>query len=225
VSILLLAFLIGVVAGLRALTPLAVVSWAACLSRLPVEGTRLAFLGFAVTPYIFTVLAIAELVADKLPQTPSRKAAMPFRVRIVSGALCGAALGAASPEVMNNASQVSSCGLRVAPPRTRIVAGATVAARSGGRTGLVIGRSLHSEPAPIPGNKKPRSRAGQGSFQNSRPFSALFNVGRKPAGSNHHDRSFPTPPEHSRQGSLKKFRPIARASHHHSADHNATNIR
>src|SRR5271154_6577379 len=75
---------------------------------------------------------------------------------------------------MNNASQVSSCGLRVAPPRTRMVAGETVSARSGGRTALVIGRSLQSEATPIPGNKKPRSRAGQGSFQNPRPFSAFL---------------------------------------------------
>jgi uncharacterized membrane protein len=92
-SVLILAFLIGVVAGLRALTPLAVISWAARLGWVPLQGTWLAFLGFAITPYIFTVLAIAELIADKLPQTPSRKAAMPFVVRIVSGALCGAALG------------------------------------------------------------------------------------------------------------------------------------
>ena len=92
-SVLILAFLIGVVAGLRALTPLAVISWAARLGWLPLQGTWLAFLGFAVTPYIFTVLAIAELIVDKLPQTPSRKAAMPFVVRIVSGSLCGAALG------------------------------------------------------------------------------------------------------------------------------------
>jgi uncharacterized membrane protein len=96
VPALLLAFLIGVVAGLRALTPLAVVSWAARLGWVPVHGTWLAFLGFAATPYIFTVLAVAELVADKLPQTPSRKAAMPFVARIVSGGLCGAALGTAS---------------------------------------------------------------------------------------------------------------------------------
>ena len=99
-SVLILAFLIGVVAGLRALTPLAVVSWAARLGWVPLQGTWLAFLGFAVTPYIFTVLAIAELVADKLPQTPSRKAAMPFVVRIVSGALCGAALGMASQSMI-----------------------------------------------------------------------------------------------------------------------------
>ena len=95
-TVLVLAFLIGVVAGLRTLTPLAVVSWAARLGWVPLQGTWLAFLGFAVTPYVFTVLAIAELIGDKLPQTPSRKAAMPFVVRIVSGALCGAALGTAS---------------------------------------------------------------------------------------------------------------------------------
>jgi uncharacterized membrane protein len=96
VTVLVLAFLIGVVAGLRTLTPLAVVSWAARLGWVPLQGTWLAFLGFAVTPYVFTVLAIAELIGDKLPQTPSRKAAMPFVARIVSGGLCGAALGTAS---------------------------------------------------------------------------------------------------------------------------------
>jgi uncharacterized membrane protein len=93
--ILLFAFLIGVVAGFRALTPLAVVSWAAHLGRLPLAGSWLAFLGFAATPYVMTLLAVAELVADKLPQTPSRKSAVPFVVRILSGALCGAALGIA----------------------------------------------------------------------------------------------------------------------------------
>ena len=44
-----LAFLIGVVAGLRALTPLAAVSWAARLGWLHLENTWLAFLGFAAT--------------------------------------------------------------------------------------------------------------------------------------------------------------------------------
>jgi uncharacterized membrane protein len=66
VSVLILAFLIGVVAGLRALTPLAVISWAARLGWVPLQGTWLAFVGFVVTPYILTVLAIAELIGDKL---------------------------------------------------------------------------------------------------------------------------------------------------------------
>jgi uncharacterized membrane protein len=87
-----LAFLIGVIGGLRSLTPLAVVSWAARLGRLRLGSTWLAFLGFAFTPYILTVMALGELVGDKLPKTPSRKTPGPFLFRIVSGALCGAAL-------------------------------------------------------------------------------------------------------------------------------------
>ena len=58
------------------------------------ENTWLAFLGFAVTPYILSALAIGELINDKLPKTPSRKAPVPFAARVVSGALCGAALAA-----------------------------------------------------------------------------------------------------------------------------------
>jgi uncharacterized membrane protein len=95
-SIYVLAFLIGVVAGLRSMTAPAVVSWAARLGWLHVENTGLAFLGFNYTPYILSVLAIGELIADKLPKTPSRKAPVPFIGRILTGALCGAALGAAS---------------------------------------------------------------------------------------------------------------------------------
>jgi uncharacterized membrane protein len=92
----LLAFLIGIAVGLRSMTPLGVVSWAARLGWLHVENTWLAFLGFTATPYILTVLALGELVADKLPKTPSRKSPVGFIARIVSGALCGAALGATS---------------------------------------------------------------------------------------------------------------------------------
>lgn len=91
-----LALLIGIVAGLRALTPLAVVSWAAHLARVPVQGTWLAFLGATITPYVATVLALLELITDKLPTTASRKAPPGFVARIVSGALCGGALAAAN---------------------------------------------------------------------------------------------------------------------------------
>jgi uncharacterized membrane protein len=91
---LVLAFLIGVIAGLRSLTAPAVVSWGARLGWLHLENTWLAFFGFAATAYVFSALAIAELVSDKLPKTPSRKAPVGFGARIVTGALCGAALGA-----------------------------------------------------------------------------------------------------------------------------------
>jgi uncharacterized membrane protein len=91
-----LAFLIGVVTGLRSLTAPAAVSWAARLGSLHLENTWMSFLGFAATPYILSVLAIGELIADKLPKTPSRKAPLGLSGRILGGALCGGAIGANS---------------------------------------------------------------------------------------------------------------------------------
>ena len=88
-----LAFLIGVVSGLRTFSAPAVVSWAARVGWLKLAGTPLAFLGAAVTPWIFTVAAIGELIADKLPKTGSRKAPGPFIARIIMGGLSGAAIG------------------------------------------------------------------------------------------------------------------------------------
>ena len=90
----LLAFLIGMVAGLRSMTSPAAVSWAARLGWLRLENSPVAFLGFAAAPYILTALAIGELISDKLPKTPSRKTLVPFAARIATGALSGAALGA-----------------------------------------------------------------------------------------------------------------------------------
>ena len=89
------AFLIGIFAGLRSMTAPAAVSWGARLGWLPLQNTPLAFLGYAATPWIFTLLAVGELIADQLPQTPSRKAPLGFGGRIVMGAMCGAAFGAA----------------------------------------------------------------------------------------------------------------------------------
>jgi uncharacterized membrane protein len=94
-SVLLLALLIGVVAGLRAMTAPATVSWAAYLGWLNLGDSWLSFLGHWITPWIFTVLAIVELVTDQLPSTPSRTVPMQFGARIVMGALTGAAIGAA----------------------------------------------------------------------------------------------------------------------------------
>jgi len=88
------AFLIGVTTGLRTLAPLAIVSWAAHLGWLHLENTWLAFLGATVTSWILSLLALGELVTDKLPTTPSRKIPIQFGARIVTGALSGAALAA-----------------------------------------------------------------------------------------------------------------------------------
>ncbi len=95
-SIYLLAFVIGIVSGLRAFTAPAALSWAAHLGWLHLDDTWLAFLGYAYTPYIFSILAIVEYVTDTLPNTPSRKVPMQFGARLVSGAFCGAAIGLGS---------------------------------------------------------------------------------------------------------------------------------
>jgi uncharacterized membrane protein len=93
--IVVFAFLIGIVAGLRSMTAPAVVSWAARLGLLSIGDTWLAFFGFRWTPLILSITALGELIGDKLPFTPSRKAPIPFVGRIISGALCGGAIGAA----------------------------------------------------------------------------------------------------------------------------------
>ncbi len=92
----LLALAMGVVAGLRSMTAPAAVSWAARLGALNLGGCSLAFLGYAWTPWIFTVLALGELVADQLPKTPSRTTPGPFGARLVMGAMTGAAIGCAA---------------------------------------------------------------------------------------------------------------------------------
>ena len=91
---MLLSLAIGVIAGLRSMTAPTAVSWAARLGTLDLTATPLAFLGYAFTPWIFTAMALGELVVDQLPTTPSRKLPVPFGARIVSGALSGAAIGA-----------------------------------------------------------------------------------------------------------------------------------
>ena len=74
----------------------AAISWAASLGWLNLASTPLAFLGYRFAPWILTVLAAGELVTDQLPSTPSRTVPVQFGARIVSGGLCGAAIGAAS---------------------------------------------------------------------------------------------------------------------------------
>ena len=55
----------------------------------------MAFMGFKYTPIVFIVLAIGELINDKLPKTPSHKTPPQFIARILSGALVGGTVGAA----------------------------------------------------------------------------------------------------------------------------------
>ncbi len=90
----LLALLIGVVAGLRAGTALAVTAWGAWLGWVPVANSWASFVGHWITVGLFTIFGIVELITDQLPSTPSRKVPQQFGARIVVGAFCGAVIGA-----------------------------------------------------------------------------------------------------------------------------------
>jgi uncharacterized membrane protein len=90
------AFLLGCVTGLRSMTGAALVCWAAHLGWLHLEETRLGFLHRSAAVIIFTLLALGELVVDKLPNTPPRTAPVGMSARIVLGAACGYALAVSS---------------------------------------------------------------------------------------------------------------------------------
>ena len=68
-----MTFLIGVLAGLRALTPAAATAWAVRLGWLQVPSP-LALIGSLPIVIVLTLLAIGEPIGDKLPNTPARTA-------------------------------------------------------------------------------------------------------------------------------------------------------
>jgi len=86
---LLFAFLIGVFAGLRSLTPPAAVAWAVRLGWLNL-ARPLSLIGSLPAVIILSVLAIGEVVFDKLPNTPNRTAPPGLIGRIVTGGFTGA---------------------------------------------------------------------------------------------------------------------------------------
>ena len=122
---LLFAFLIGIFAGLRSLTAPAATAWAARLGWLRLERP-LSLIGSVPSVVILTILAVVELVMDKLPKTPKRTSPPGLIARIVTGGLTGAcvaesgAQGALLGAVLGSVGGVAGCfgGYYV---RTRLV--------------------------------------------------------------------------------------------------------
>jgi uncharacterized membrane protein len=83
---------IGVLSGFRSLTPIALVSWLAIWGWTPVAGTPFWFIGTQLFAIVVSVLAVLELIADKLPKTPARTHLMPLIARLVTGAISAGAL-------------------------------------------------------------------------------------------------------------------------------------
>src|SRR4051794_16623416 len=116
------SFLAGFCTGLRSATPLAVAAWkfhsrAATTEPVPASSHRL--------QWTLTAMAAGELVADKLPFTPSRTERRAVAVRLFLGALVGAyiaprrgkLLGALSGAAGSLAGTFGGHAVRVALPK------------------------------------------------------------------------------------------------------------
>jgi uncharacterized membrane protein len=108
-NLLLLCFLIGVICGLRSMMAPAAVCWGAHLGWLHFAGTKLSFIDNPITLAVFTLFALGELVADKLPKTPARTAPPGLIARIVFGAACAGALAVSAAGNVG-----AACGMGVA---------------------------------------------------------------------------------------------------------------
>jgi uncharacterized membrane protein len=81
--------LLGLATGLRTMTPIAVICWYAYIGYLPVGGTWATWTARLSVAILFTVLAVGELIGDKLPKTPNRISPAPLLARLTFGGLCG----------------------------------------------------------------------------------------------------------------------------------------
>jgi len=95
-TLVLAILVIGFATGLRSMTTLAVVAWAAHLGCLSLGATSLSFMSSAIAVGIFTLFAIGEYIADLLPNTPNRTSAVGLSARFITGSFSGACLAAAT---------------------------------------------------------------------------------------------------------------------------------
>lgn len=93
--VLVLALLIGAVAGGRPFVAPAVMAWAAALHWVNLDGTWVQWLSHPASVVVWTLLAIGECVIDRVPGTALRTAPVQFIARIALGGFAGAVLGTA----------------------------------------------------------------------------------------------------------------------------------
>jgi uncharacterized membrane protein len=82
--------LLGGLTGLRTMTPMAVLCWFAYAGDLPVHRSWAFWTTRLVTAIVFSVLALGELIGDKLPNTPNRTSPFALLARMAFGGLVGA---------------------------------------------------------------------------------------------------------------------------------------
>ncbi len=113
VLVLVLALLIGVVAGLRALTPPAMVAWGGALGWIDLDGTWAEWVAHPLTVTVLTILLVVELVTDQLPSTPARTVAVQFSARLLTAGFAGAVLVTGALATVKTGTVVSGIGAGV----------------------------------------------------------------------------------------------------------------
>jgi uncharacterized membrane protein len=118
---------IGIVAGLRAMTAPAAVSWAAHLGWLDLRDSSLVFMGSTAAVVVFSLLAIVEYAGDLHPAAPRRTSPGPLIWRIGVGGLTGACLCAAASRSLALGAVLGGLGAVIGAfggyeARTRLVA-------------------------------------------------------------------------------------------------------
>jgi uncharacterized membrane protein len=86
------SILMGLVAGMRSMTPLAVVSWAARRDSASSHPGPLSLLSSPGVSKVTLALAAAELLGDKLHSAPDRIITPGILARVATGAIAGAAV-------------------------------------------------------------------------------------------------------------------------------------
>ena len=105
-----LAVGIGAVAGLRTFAAPAVLAWAAKRRWIRMGNLPFATILSAKASKTITTFAVSELIADKLPFTPSRLKPGPLASRTVSGAVCGALIYAVVEEPIEQGAGLGGLG-------------------------------------------------------------------------------------------------------------------
>ncbi len=95
-TVILAVVIIGFSVGLRALTAPAVVAWCAYLGLMNLDATLFSFMSSPVAVAILSLLGLGEYVADLLPNTPNRTAALGLVARLSTGSFAAACLLAAT---------------------------------------------------------------------------------------------------------------------------------
>ncbi len=88
---------LGVVTGMRSMTAITALSWAAWLALVPEHGWA-TWIAHLVVAIIFTLCALGEYGVDTLPQTPRRTTLGPALVRVIVASLVGAMVATAIDE-------------------------------------------------------------------------------------------------------------------------------